>query len=204
MNQYTLLILLMGTLVLSACKNEQKSKDLYLQGKDLLKEEKFAEAIPFFDQAIKAAPNKSSYYGNRGTAKLGVGDFEGSLNDYNKAIELEPKSAIAYFNRGNLKGQMEKHKEAITDFEKAIEIDPNLPDAYISLGYSYAGYKLHKDAVGAYSKAIELNPKDGYSYYYRGMSRVMLDEKENACADFKQADQLAFNGAKEMINRICE
>lgn len=53
-------------------------------------------------------------------------------------------------------------------------------------------------------KAIELDPKYSDSYYYRGLSYLLLDEKNKGCLDLRKAGELGVSEDYDMIKKFCQ
>jgi len=61
-------------------------------------------------------------YGNRGVAKVKLGDTQGAISDYNKAIEINPQNAAHYYNRGSAKKKIGDLKGACADWEEEASL----------------------------------------------------------------------------------
>ena len=51
--------------------------------------------------------NDANAYIKSGNAKYGIGDYQGSIEDFSKALIIDPQYALAYYNRGNAKDELE-------------------------------------------------------------------------------------------------
>ena len=58
----------------------------------------------------------------------------------------------------------------------------------------------HYGAISDYIKAIEINPKYEKAYINRGRSFYSINDKENACKDFKKAVFLGSTTTEEWLN----
>ena len=86
------------------------------------KQEKYKEAIYYFDWALKKKPDEALAYSNRSYAKLKLGDLDGALEDINKSLKLYPSNSYAYRNRALVYIEMKKNNKACDDLEKAKEL----------------------------------------------------------------------------------
>jgi tetratricopeptide (TPR) repeat protein len=59
-------------------------------------------------------------------------------------------------------------------------------------------------AVEDYSTSIELYPNDPETWYQRGLVKLQLGNKYDACFDFKRADELGLPEAKAAIRKNCK
>ncbi len=87
-------------------------------------EERFDDAIAFFDRAVRSHdPRKGySYYYNRGIAYGSKGDVDRAIQDFSTAIESKPEFADAYYNRGIAYEKNGDTRAADEDFKMAEEL----------------------------------------------------------------------------------
>ena len=97
-----------------------------------------------------------------------------------------------------------KYKKALDHFLKARNFNPN---EYIIIENIAASYFMLED----YQKSIDytkyiidsLGVKSGKSFFLRGMSKINLNQAEQACLDFIKAKDLNYNNALLQINKYC-
>ena len=70
------------------------------KGADLIRHDKFDEAIAEFNKVIAADPKSAAAYYNLGFAYDKKGDLPKAISYFSKAIEIDPTLADAYYNRG--------------------------------------------------------------------------------------------------------
>jgi hypothetical protein len=66
----------------------------------------------------------------------------------------------------------------------------DLADLHFMKGVHFQNGGEHGKAAGAFSEALAIDPSDGEAYYFRGVSRRMLGQAEQAQADFDAALRL--------------
>jgi tetratricopeptide (TPR) repeat protein len=74
---------------------------------------------------------------------------------------------------------------------------------YQTRASSFFNLRRFQEAADDYTKAIAINPKLGQAYFNRGSTYLNMQQKENACADWKTALDLGFTKANEMITAYC-
>lgn len=104
---------------------------LYTIGTFLVEQEKFENAISYFDKILVLDINNSRTFLYRGFSKNGLKKFEEALFDLNKAIELEPDFGYSYLQRGFSKVKLELVKQACVDFHKAKALGEDDADEYL-------------------------------------------------------------------------
>ncbi len=69
--------------------------DLVQKGKVLLEENKFEEALGFFDQALLLNQNDPELWNYKGVVLRSIGRYDEALECFNKSLELDPRDKTA-------------------------------------------------------------------------------------------------------------
>ncbi len=162
----------------------------------------YIDAIKHLDLAIKMSPEYIPNFVWRGLANYNLGNYEKAMQDYNYFIDNGKEDYTIYFLRGNLKETLEDYKGAILDYGKGLKFDL---DGEVHLRIGICKFKLHdyKDAIVDFDSVIELNPKTSQAFYYRGLSKITVDEIEGACYDLSKAGELGYFDAYDIIKKHC-
>jgi tetratricopeptide (TPR) repeat protein len=83
------------------------------------------KAIDFYTYALKADPDNTRAYNNRGVLYADMGQRDLAMSDYNEAIRSDPKNVMAWANRGILYSNYRNRKQAIADLRQALAIEPS-------------------------------------------------------------------------------
>jgi tetratricopeptide (TPR) repeat protein len=119
-----------------------------LLGVVLLSEGRHAEAHAVFADLIDREPDAPSHWINLGTARRGMGEFDGALVAYTKAADLGIKEPDFFFNVGLTHLDRGDYESARSMLEKAHELNP--ADAETALRYADACHRsLQNDAAAA-------------------------------------------------------
>lgn len=129
---------------------------------------------------------KEEDYYSSGIKKSDLKDHQGAIADYSKAIEFDPEHYLAYYNRAVEKTKIGNLKGAILDYTKVIEINP-IFEAFYGRGRNKAVIEDYEGAIQDFNKAIEMDPKNSGVYFDRGLSKLIIGEKESGRRDLKQA-----------------
>lgn len=69
--------------------------DLVEKGKAMLEENKFEEALGFFEQALLMNQNDPELWNFKGVALRSIGRYDEALECFNKSLELDPRDKTA-------------------------------------------------------------------------------------------------------------
>jgi len=174
----------------------------FVLAKNLIDVPDLNAALESMNRSIGLDPKMSESYFYRGNIYYGQENYAAALNDYLKAVELNPKYSEAYYNIGVTYNTTNKFQESIEPLTKAINMTPN-EYMYQTRASSCFNLRRLQEAVDDYSKAIAINPKAGQAYFNRGATYLNMQQKSNACADWKTASALGFTKAGDMINAYC-
>jgi len=105
----------------------------YLAGLKLFGEEKHAEAIAQYDQALALKPNWTDAMHALATSQSKLGNQELAIETVNKIIELEPEDAFAYTSLSIFLMRMGKIPEAeaagakarMVSWKQELKTNPN-------------------------------------------------------------------------------
>ena len=70
-------------------------KDLVEKAKTLLENNKFEEALSFFEQALLMNQNDPELWNHKGVALRSMGRYDEALECFNKSLELDPRDKNA-------------------------------------------------------------------------------------------------------------
>jgi Flp pilus assembly protein TadD len=120
--------------------------------------ERYREAIPEYDEAIR------------------------------RAGELKPNHWRLFYTRGIVLEREKQFKKAEADFLKALELQPDQPFVLNYLGYSWIEQGLHLErAQDMIRKAVSLRPNDGYIIDSLGWVYYQLGKYDDAVAELERA-----------------
>lgn len=195
----------------------------YEQGKKLMKNGNFDEALTSFKRILSVYESAEIYY-NMGYINTSQGKYSDALLNFRKATEIDNAFARAHKMMGEALIKLGRKEEAQEALQKAAdiymdknmdknaeeilqavaELNPSTINVYNSLGILYRRQKKYDKAVKQYNKALKVAPEDENIYY--NLSRVYLVMK-----DFTKAREALvkavtfnpdFNEAKELIKSI--
>jgi serine/threonine protein kinase len=163
--------------------------DPYAQANLLMKRGEYADAVPYFSQAIALKPEYRSYFG-RASAYQRLEQLEQALGDYTEAIRLNGAVAMPYHERAVCLARLGHDDRALHDYNKAIELAPDYPLSWNGRGVIYLRRKEYQKAISDFTEAIRLGPALDQPYKNRAAARRVLGDKAGADADLNQAREL--------------
>lgn len=143
-------------------------------------------------------------------------DFFGAIDVYKSDFNLqEPQNFNGFYKRGALRYERRNYESALSDFRAALQLKPDTDFwlLYAIMGSTQHQLENYKAAIRSFEKAILLEPSDPQqkqvwirNFYNRGLSHLMLNNKEEACADFQQAKSLGIDEeeALKVIKKNCK
>ncbi|HEY1384389.1 MAG TPA: adenylate/guanylate cyclase domain-containing protein [Dongiaceae bacterium] len=181
--------------------------DAFLKGWEQFRQatnrEDYAEATPYFEQAIKLDPD----YG-RAYAALALVTYWGATTAWNRSVgDLTAETATAIdvilhkaekhptstFHQ--LKGLMAAgyglSSEAIADFNQAIALDPSDSWSYAYMGRSLAFFGRPVEALQYVETAMRVDPHYPPVFLaFQGLAQFGLERYQDAAASLEQATRL--------------
>ena len=163
--------------------------------------------LPFFLTLMFFNWLEDKFYSFRDVEKLGEGEILISEKKYSEAqifftekLKSYPKSSKAFFYRGTANLYLENYFSALYDIEQSISFDNTVPDYFVLKGKIL--YKLEE-----FDKAfLEFDKADWFyrsgnaeTLRWRGMSRYLIGQVDNAIVDFKRAVELGDEDANYIL-----
>lgn len=166
----------------------------------------YKEIVDLCNKAIKIESNNATAYLLMGS----VYSKEASL--YKKQVQkaedgIADGTLSATLNKKqleDLKSVMDRQfNTAMKCLNKSIEINPTNA-AYYTRGRLKSELNDFRGSIMDYNKAIELNANDSLSYESRGIAKLQLGQKEDACLDLSKAGELGIKRAYDAIKEFCK
>lgn len=178
--------------------------DYYDLGLKCIVEEKYKDALDYFNASIALRNDNDEAYFQRSYSKMLLNDTLGSFIDLKKCLSINPNHFNAHLNLGHYLAEIKDYPNAISHLSTAINIMPKDEGAYYNRGCVYLKSKQNQEAKFDFTRAIELNSKNELSYLNRGIAKYYLNEKEAACSDWEIALKLGNEQAKKLKLSQCK
>lgn len=168
-------------------QKEPANADLnYKYAFELHKANRIAEAIPFYNQAMKLNPKNEDAYINLAQAYTQQGNFDKARSLLTEAKGLFPENTIIkkqlssidaettsllYTNASKLFSE-KKYQEAINLYSKIM---PATAESLLGTGACYQAMNNFAQAANYYAKSLNLDPKNADTAYYAALAYSNAD-----------------------------
>jgi len=160
---------------------------------------KLDDAVLTYTKAVRADPELTAGYVNRGNVKLQLGAFDGALLDYEKAIELQPDHFGAVFNSGIIHFLNGNFDRALAQYDRALELNPDNFDTHLNRGTLFFAMGQYEDAIREFTVVIEKGSDPEHAYYSRGDAYSDLGKYELALADYSHVTTNVYTPFRKWI-----
>jgi choline-sulfatase len=140
----------------------------------------YREAIPLFEQILKADPKVALANLQLGRAWNGLGEYDKAMPWLQKAVELTPDSVEAHYELGAALGEMGDWVGSAKQLEAAVAQDPGSDEMHFYLGSAYEEIDRIGDAVKQYQAALDINPDNFRANLLLGRLLAVQDRPKEA------------------------
>jgi len=105
--------------------DKEEAERLKTEGNNLMRTEKFVDALEMYSKAIELDGSNPVFYCNRAAAHSKMNNHHLAIEDCQRAIDMDPSYSKAYGRMGLAHSSLEKHREAVDNFKKALELEPD-------------------------------------------------------------------------------
>jgi tetratricopeptide (TPR) repeat protein len=164
----------------------QKAVD---DGEQMLKANRYTEAIQSFDRALALNSGLVNAYLLRGRANVGLSQLEPAIRDFTKVTQLRPNSPDAFLERASARLALTEYQEVIADCGEVLSRDPKLAYAYTLRGRAFRETGNFPKSLEDFNRAVELSPGLD-TYFQRASSYASMGEHKMAIADLDRVIDL--------------
>ena len=115
--------------LLSSGNDEPRETDYYQEGTELLRQEKFHEALTSFRLALRESPNDSDVLQQIAVTYTHIGMTDEALRTYRRVLELKPHASGAHYGLAFLLLQRSQIDDGIGHLRAFLAHPPRVPDA---------------------------------------------------------------------------
>jgi len=163
-------------------------------------QQKFAESVVSYKNALKLQPNTPDLLFNLGIALTHIQQFDEAIATYQKAIQIKPDFFEAYGNLGTVLQTQGQLIAAIESYQRGLKINPQDARGYFNLGTALRDNGTLPEAVNSYKKAISLFPNYTDAHNNLGETLRDLGDMHTAVNSYQAALALNPNHAQANYN----
>ena len=162
----------------------------YEAGLLFVRQKQWAEAEPYFSQAVALYPALADGWFQLGNAHIAENRFELALQDYEQVLKLRPQDADCYVNLGAVLMKLNRRAEAFQRCRQALQLDPNCLGAHIMLGRELFADNKFLEAGREYQEIIRLQPTNPTAHLNLGVTLAKQKQFDGAVKQFEEALRL--------------
>jgi len=150
------------------------------------------EAIPIYQELVRAAPNKPELLMDLCIAEFKAKRYKDAIQQAEAALKLQPDLPSASLFLGASYVELGENAAAIQPLKKVLDAQPNERNARITLAQALLGAQRYEEAAEQFqelSKLVPDNPKVWYGLgqCYDNLFRQAPDQRENYREQARQA-----------------
>jgi tetratricopeptide (TPR) repeat protein len=169
-------------------------------GGELLKEERFDEAVMHFDEALRINPQYLEAFNNKGEAFLGMGKSDEAIAIFTEVLKAGEKPHEMYNNLGLAYAQKGEIGAAIENYNEALMLKPDYVKAMSNLGLALKKDGKIDEAIKQWQKALQLKPDYAKAHYNLGVAMAEQGKYDDAVRHLIDALQIQPGWAEAHYN----
>ena len=170
---------------------DKRAKEQYSHGENLLKNELYEDALPFFQKAVDIDPKFAFAWDDLGICQRRLGNLDAALDAYNRSLALDSTGKVPLQNIAVVYEYKKDYDKAIEAYKNLSKNYPEDPEAYYGTGRMY---EMKED----YEKALDYMCK-AYNAYIDINSPYRVDAQTNINIYHKKLKDL---GKEELFFKI--
>lgn len=171
----------------------------FLANKEIA-EERWSNAVEFYNKAIAIAPEKWSLYIGLGFSSLEAGFFQQAINALTMAVKLNPQSTDGWFLLGNAQKTMGLEKNAIQSWRNLLKLDEDFIHVYKNYILLLVKFGLIAEALNFSSNAVRRLPKEFDCHLYYANLLLDTNQIDLAISQYNEALSIRPNSAAVNAN----
>jgi tetratricopeptide (TPR) repeat protein len=136
-----------------------KLNSLITEGVHLTGEQKYAEAIAGFEEAIRIKPDLPLAHARLGAALLQAGKFGPATAEFNLAIKYDPEDPYPHVMLSKMAFREERYDDALAAARRADAVEPWSAEVKYHIGAPLLRQNRLVEAEAEFRKAIEIDPR---------------------------------------------
>jgi predicted Zn-dependent protease len=144
------------------------------RAKELMAEHHFAEAVPIYENLLKAFPGNTGLLFDLALAEQMAGQPARAVPHFEAVLKAQPDNMPALISLSMARMQLNRSREAIPTLQKVIKLDPDNLNAIGMLAEAEMSQNLFEEAAGHYRELTARNDADPRAWYGLGKAYESL------------------------------
>ena len=140
------------------------------RAKELMVTGRFSEAVPIYEELVRAVPGNPGLILNLGLAERMAGQYRKSIPHFEAVLKVDPRNIPARFSLGVAHLELGEPALAVAPFEGVVAADAANTDARGLLAQALLAAGRPKESALHFRKLTELTPNDPKAWYGLGKS----------------------------------
>ena len=189
-------MLLLGFCQIEAQNIKRPESYNYQRGREAMQEQKYDEAIEFFNKDIKENPKNGYSFIWIATIRDYLQEYGQALTAADLALKYLPKKDVDYVafalsTRAGVYLHLEDSVKALADYNEAVHLKPKETQPYEERAQLYYELEKYDLSDADYRKMTELKPGDVMGYMGLGRNANMQERWDDAIKQFNYVTKLA-------------
>lgn len=195
----------MHTLAIIHDLDHQNADAYFMKGMVLKETGDTTLAIRHFQNATRENPNLIDAWINLGQLHEALNDAE-AIRYYDAGLAVSPDNPLLLLTKAQYLAGQDRIDESKSIYHFMMELDPYSFEPYYDLGLLYLDQDSLNQAVNHFDLSIKINPMYARAYFYRGYTRELTGQVDEARYDYEQTLRLnpGDSDAKEALDRLIE
>jgi tetratricopeptide (TPR) repeat protein len=138
------------------------------------REGRTADAIPYFQEALRLNPDHLVALDNLGNAYRQQKQWDEARKVLERAVAVGPEDPEANYSLGMVFAQIDDSTRAYEYLQRALKFRAEYPEALNNLGVLYLRTRRQNEAVASFEECIRVAP--GFDQAYLNLARVYIIE----------------------------
>lgn len=169
------------------CPTDRTSELLREQGRLLMVEKDYKNALCYFERSLGIQPNYFEALKSKGDALFYLSRYQEAIAIYDATLAIKPDFYEALSNKGASLGQLDCYEEAIAYYDASLAIKPDYHYALEGKGNVLCELGRYKEAITCYGAALAIKPDYHYALNKKGIALLSLGRYKKAITCYEDA-----------------
>jgi len=162
--------------------------------------ERFADAIPHLEAAIRFGGKPAGTENYLGAATMALGRVEEAVGHFRRAAAAAPRDEVMHFNLGTALTSLNRAADAEAAFRRSLAVNPDYVDAHVNLATLLMSRGRIKEALPHFQRAAELSPDSASMHSNLGGALASTGRFTEAMTHVRRALEINPNYAPALDN----